>query len=218
MIKLKEILENDVNIFGKTLMELSKKDVMKRPVCGGVVKNDEGKYLIVHSDFANQGWFFPKGGMDEGETTIEAAKREVQEESGVISINSILAPSIVVKSKFVFENTLGFDSPRTHNEGNSISQGAYDALKKVSDLIGQSNEWFIENRYNLFDKFSNIMVKWKSEPIIYHFFTHKGNDVGKSNETDDVKWLTIDEIKKISHLHGHTRQIISSSSFKEFMA
>lgn len=48
---------------------------------GGVVVNSEGKVLLIRH--YNGTWVFPKGHVDPGETHLEAALREVGEESGV---------------------------------------------------------------------------------------------------------------------------------------
>ena len=49
---------------------------------GGIVFNSEGKVLVTqHSQ--NHHWSFPKGLIDPGQTTEEAAIREVKEEGGV---------------------------------------------------------------------------------------------------------------------------------------
>lgn len=49
---------------------------------GGIVFNSEGKVLVTqHSQ--NHHWSFPKGLIDPGQTTEEAAIREVREEGGV---------------------------------------------------------------------------------------------------------------------------------------
>ena len=48
--------------------------------CGAVLEKD-GKVLMVHQ---NNGVFaFPKGHVEEGETEIETAKREILEETGI---------------------------------------------------------------------------------------------------------------------------------------
>ncbi len=56
---------------------------MKREFsAGGIVFNSEGKVLITqHSQ--NKHWSFPKGLIDPGQTTKEAALREVKEEGGI---------------------------------------------------------------------------------------------------------------------------------------
>ena len=56
---------------------------MKREFsAGGIVFNDKGQVLVTqHSQ--NKHWSFPKGLIDHGQTTEEAALREVREEGGI---------------------------------------------------------------------------------------------------------------------------------------
>ncbi len=58
---------------------------------GGFVENEEEKALIF---YRRGSWDMPKGKIDKGETTEEAAIREVQEETGLQ--NLILGPLLVV--------------------------------------------------------------------------------------------------------------------------
>jgi len=52
-----------------------------REAAGGVVVNDEGKILLVEQH--GNSWSFPKGGVEDGETPLRAAVREIQEETGL---------------------------------------------------------------------------------------------------------------------------------------
>lgn len=55
---------------------------MKREFsAGGLVFNKQGQILVIQPT-GHDYWMFPKGHLDEGETTKEAALREVQEETG----------------------------------------------------------------------------------------------------------------------------------------
>lgn len=49
----------------------------------GVVKNSRGEVLLVKNH--NGGWVFPGGQVEVGEKLIEALKREILEESGIIA-------------------------------------------------------------------------------------------------------------------------------------
>jgi ADP-ribose pyrophosphatase YjhB (NUDIX family) len=53
----------------------------KTETAGGVVINKNGEILVVSSN--NNAWSLPKGHIDEGEGAMEAAKREIAEESGI---------------------------------------------------------------------------------------------------------------------------------------
>jgi ADP-ribose pyrophosphatase YjhB (NUDIX family) len=48
---------------------------------GGVVVNPEGRVLVVSQHGTS--WSLPKGHLEEGESPLEAARREIREETGV---------------------------------------------------------------------------------------------------------------------------------------
>jgi 8-oxo-dGTP pyrophosphatase MutT (NUDIX family) len=48
----------------------------------GVVRDANGRILVVRQRYTN-GWIFPGGGVDRGETPVAALRREVIEETGV---------------------------------------------------------------------------------------------------------------------------------------
>ncbi len=54
---------------------------------GGVVINPKGLILVVNQN--NNSWSLPKGHLDQGETALEAAQREIYEESGVHKLEFI---------------------------------------------------------------------------------------------------------------------------------
>lgn len=54
---------------------------------GGVVLNPKGKVLIVNQN--QNSWSLPKGHIDPGESALEAAVREIYEESGVKALKLV---------------------------------------------------------------------------------------------------------------------------------
>ena len=48
---------------------------------GGILYDDEKRVYLIYSE-ENKHWLFPKGHIEKGESEIEAAKREVREETG----------------------------------------------------------------------------------------------------------------------------------------
>ena len=54
----------------------------KRISCGVVVINDAAELLLCHVTGQNH-WDLPKGGLNEGETPLQAALRETREETGL---------------------------------------------------------------------------------------------------------------------------------------
>ncbi len=61
--------------------------MIKSHIAGGVVVGPNGKVVVVEQ--SNDAWSLPKGHIDEGETPLEAAKREIAEESGVTQLKLI---------------------------------------------------------------------------------------------------------------------------------
>jgi len=60
----------------------------------------DGKLLIVHKPRLHDAWQFPQGGVDEGETELEAIKREFQEEIGTNKIINIKPTKIYYEYTF----------------------------------------------------------------------------------------------------------------------
>ena len=58
--------------------------MIKTESAGGVVVNPEGRVLVV-SQYGTS-WSLPKGHLEEGETPLEAALREIREETGVTQL------------------------------------------------------------------------------------------------------------------------------------
>jgi ADP-ribose pyrophosphatase YjhB (NUDIX family) len=58
-----------------------RESMMKTRTAGGVVVNPEGQILVVNQ--RGDSWSLPKGHIDAGEDALEAAMREIYEESGV---------------------------------------------------------------------------------------------------------------------------------------
>ena len=49
--------------------------------CGCIVLNNENQVLLIHHNKGH--WDFPKGHVEEGETEVQTAIREVKEETGI---------------------------------------------------------------------------------------------------------------------------------------
>jgi len=72
---------------------------------GGVLVNNKHEVYLLHQTVRDE-WVLPKGGIEEGEDKITAAKREIQEETGYQNIEIILQePLYTHQYSFTHPNT-----------------------------------------------------------------------------------------------------------------
>ena len=91
---------------------------------GLIIVNNYGKVLICKRKNSNQ-WQFPQGGIDKGESPIEAAKREIFEEVGI-------KPS-KIKILGKIKDWVKYEIPK---------ELAKKSFKKKG-VLGQKQKWFI---------------------------------------------------------------------------
>lgn len=83
---LKSTKNSKVYLYHKSFDKLWKTFTKQFPVieaAGGLVERTDNKLLFI---FRNNKWDLPKGGVEKNELIIEAAKREVTEETGVADL------------------------------------------------------------------------------------------------------------------------------------
>ncbi|MBI5422295.1 NUDIX hydrolase [Candidatus Peregrinibacteria bacterium] len=73
-----------------------KKEIKKKFSAGGIVLNKKGEVVLVSQKVS---WSFPKGGIKKGETELEAAMREIWEESGIEHLDLIGELGVIERSK-----------------------------------------------------------------------------------------------------------------------
>jgi 8-oxo-dGTP pyrophosphatase MutT (NUDIX family) len=86
---------------------LSKPSVSRKQVSAGMIVyyklNGEPKYLLLH--YIAGHWDLAKGKLKAGETNMQAALRELQEETGISKIE--IKPDFATSIKYIFEDYAG---------------------------------------------------------------------------------------------------------------
>src|ERR1043165_8955577 len=125
---------------------------------GGLVQNAKGEYLFI---FRKGKWDLPKGKLDKGESSSEAALREVEEECGVgqLKITKELEATYhtyqqdgedILKKTYWFGMSCGDDSPLKpqteeditdakwlgKDELNKVRENTYGAIEEVLKCYG----------------------------------------------------------------------------------
>ena len=83
---MKSNLQSVKKYFGRKKPSIQ--EVVRESTAGGVIfrRNDQGEVEFLLYQDARDRWTIPKGHVEPGETAVEAAKREVTEESGLENI------------------------------------------------------------------------------------------------------------------------------------
>ena len=77
------------------------KNTQKAECAGGIIINQLNKIAIVNQN--HDSWSLPKGHIDKGETAIDAAIREIYEETGIIN------PTLIKKVGVYERYRIGLD-------------------------------------------------------------------------------------------------------------
>ena len=118
---------------------------MKEKSCGAIVykKEKELKFLIVHQHNGHHS--FPKGHIEDGETEIETAKREIKEETNLdveIDINFRYEMSYIIKSNVTKEVVYFLATPSSNDlksqEGEILDCNWY-SYNKALDIFEYDN-------------------------------------------------------------------------------
>ena len=108
---LKSSKNSKVFLYHKDMDKLWKGFKKKFPIveaAGGLVKRTDNKLLFI---FRNNKWDLPKGGVEKKELIIDAAKREVTEETGV---SDIIVKNKISETYHIFKKGKRFRLKKTY--------------------------------------------------------------------------------------------------------
>lgn len=128
-------------------------NIFKTKSAGGVVVNNEGKILVVNQN--GNSWSLPKGRIEEGETALEAARREIAEESGVL--NLVLVKPLLTYSRF----KIGLNGEDDKSETKEIEMFLFNT--DFSGELKPTDPHNPEARWVDKDKVSNLLTHPKDK-------------------------------------------------------
>jgi len=130
---------------------------MKEKSCGAIVykkENGELKFLLVHQN--NNNYSFPKGHMEENETELETALREIKEETNLdVEIDTDFRHQVtyLVESRNVMKDTVYFlATPKSDDlkpqEGEILNCDWYSYEETNKNLNYPDLKEILESAYN----------------------------------------------------------------------
>jgi 8-oxo-dGTP pyrophosphatase MutT (NUDIX family) len=204
----------------------------RRLTGGGVVVDARGRVLVCYSDFAYQGWHFPKGGLDEGETTLQGAIREVEEESGGVKARAFSGNVVFeLQPGRVYREPIGFGSSRAeppkHRTSDRISLGAAELLAEAAREARIDPDEVHQHRYEIFDALVQRQVKvaWVTVPT-YHLLVYEAGKATPTFESMLVEWHTPAEVRNLRapdkpnakpRIGGAARTLLERPDFDELV-
>ena len=137
----------------------------KEKSCGAIVfylKEDKEQILLIkHSNSGH--WSFPKGHVEEGETEVETAVREIMEETGVNADIDTRFRTVVTYSpkKDVIKDVVYFfattDNYDTRNQEEEVSEVRWVDIDKALGSVSYKND------KELVKKATNFYINHKKE-------------------------------------------------------
>ena len=125
------------------------KKTHKVECAGGIIINQLNKIAIVNQN--HDSWSLPKGHIDRGETTIDAAIREIYEETGIIN------PTLIKKVGVYERYRIGLDG------NDDLSE-----LKRIHIFLFKSTQKILKPK----DK-NNPEAKWIDTKEVENYLTHR---------------------------------------------
>ncbi len=107
------------------------KNIQKAECAGGIIINQLNKIAIVNQN--HDSWSLPKGHIDKGETAIDAAIREIYEETGIIN------PTLIKKVGVYERYRIGLDGNDDLSELKRIHIFLFKSTQKILKPIDKNN-------------------------------------------------------------------------------
>jgi len=131
--------------------EISK--IAKRRSAGGVLFDKDGNIVLVQE--IDGSWSLPKGGIDEGESPLDAAIREIKEETGIRSLRPLRSlgqyyrPTRKGKKRIVFMYLFLVENQKLQPLDRRNPQAKFFPFEKAASKLYPQDASFLNKNKNL---------------------------------------------------------------------
>lgn len=139
--------------------------VKYRLCAAAVVFNKEGKVLLGNRiDTTDKAWQFPQGGIEKGETPKDAAKRELFEETGIVSVKTIYTDVAPLRYDFPKDIKEKFRHKNINTDGQDVFFSLFYFEGKDNEInLNTATPEFCEYTWEDFDFAVKHIVDFKKE-------------------------------------------------------
>jgi len=137
--------------------ELSK--IARRRSSGGVLFDGDGNIVLVQE--IDGSWSFPKGGIGEGESPLDAAMREIKEETGIRSLSPLKSlgryyrPTRKGKKRLVFMYLFRVDNQKLQPRDRRNPQAKFFSFKNAVSKLYPQDASFLQSVKNIIKSYIN---------------------------------------------------------------
>ena len=125
-----------------------------RPCAGIVVFNNDGLLFLGNRVGIENSWQFPQGGIEKNETILEAAKRELFEETGIKSVIHIYTEDVPIRYEFNEKIKSNFRKKGIFNDGQEI----YFSLFYFNGSDSEINLKVFEQEFDKFNERISLSI------------------------------------------------------------
>lgn len=127
-------------------------NIAKRRSAGGVLFDKDGNIVLVQE--IDGSWSFPKGGIDDGESPMEAALREIKEETGIRyltplkSLGRYYRPTRKGKKRLVFMYLFRVENQKLQPLDRRNPQAKFFSFEKAVSKLYPQDASFLQSVKN----------------------------------------------------------------------
>ena len=135
-----------------------------RPCAGIVVFNNDGLLFLGNRVGIENSWQFPQGGIEKNETILEAAKRELFEETGIKSVIHVYTEDMPIRYEFNGKIKSNFRKKGIFNDGQEIYFSLFYFNGSDSEInLKVFEQEFDKYKWDTFDFAINNIIDFKKD-------------------------------------------------------